>query len=118
MPRNAIRIPDARWMALFADLCGGWPHYIDMISDAQEAENWEEWHWPVRDTRGYMYIFSLDEHLVPDLYILTCTPASLAEAGWAFRLWRELQRRCWVCVAGAARLWRRVARAARPHRRQ
>ena len=83
-----------------------------MIIDAQEADNWQEWHWPVRDARGHMYIFSLNEHyLVPNLYILNCTPPRLAEAGRAFRLWRELLRRCWVCVAGAARLWRRVARA-------
>ena len=87
----------AQFMAFCAQLCGGWPHFVDMISDAQEAENWVEWHWPVRDASGYMYIFSLDEHLVPDLYTLTCTPPSLAEAGWACRLWRELQSLCWVC---------------------
>ena len=107
MPRNDMLMAPAQFMEFCAKLCGGWPHYVDMIIDAQEAENWEEWHWPVRDTRGYMYIFSLDEHyLIPGLYILNCTPPSLAEAGRAFRLWRG-----WVFVAGAAR-------AARPHRRQ
>ena len=60
-----------------------------MIIDAQEADNLQEWHWPVRDARGHMYIFSLNEHyLVPNLYILNCTPPRMAEAGRAFRLWR------------------------------
>ena len=117
MPRNTIMMPDAKYMALFADLCGGWPHYIDVISEAEEAESAEWWHWPVRDKRGYLNIFSLDTHAVTGIYLLASRPA-VAKAGWAFGLWRELQRRCWVCVVPVALLCRQVARAARPHTRQ
>ena len=118
MPSNSLKMQSSAEMLWYAGMCGGWLHYLDMIQDAQTAGNWQEWHWPVRDSRGHMYVFWLDQHyLVPDLYILNCTPPSMAEFSRAYTLWRELLRRCLVCVAGAARLWRRVARAARPYRR-
>ena len=117
MPHNRMLMQPAQFMVFCAQLCGGWRHYVDRISDMQKAENWEEWHWPVCFTRSYMYIFSLDEHLLPDL-ILTCMSPSLAEAGWAFWMWRELHHCCRICVAEAAQLWRLVARVEWPHRQQ